>query len=81
MEFSMDKKLLERITVDPNIQHGKPCIRGTRTPIHVILEAMALGTSIDEIKREYPPLSDDDIHAVLLFAAVLSNEQEYRLSA
>lgn len=81
MEFNMDKKLLERITVDPNIQHGKPCIKGTRTPIHVILEAMALGTPTDEIKREYPPTTDDDIQAILLFAALLSNEQEYRLSA
>jgi len=81
MEFIMDKKLLQRIMVDPKIQHGKPCVRGTRTPIHIILEAMALGTPTDEIKREYPPLTDEDIRAVLLFAALLSNQQEYRQSA
>lgn len=79
--FPMDKKLLKRIVADPKIQHGKPCIRGTRTPVHVILEALAMGNSVAEIKKEYPPLSDEDIRAALLFAALLSNEQEYRLSA
>lgn len=69
-------KLLNRIIANPQIQHGKPCIKGTRTPIYVIIEALALGMEPDEIKREYVPLSDDDIRACLLYASMLADEQE-----
>ena len=75
------KDLAARITVDSNIQHGKPCIKGTRTPVYVLLEALALGMPAEEIKREYPPLTDDDLRAVLWFAAYLANEREIAPSA
>ena len=74
-------KLLERITVDSQIQHGKPCIKGTRTPVYVILEALSLGSTPKEIKSEYPPIADEDIQACLLFAAMLAKEEEIPLSA
>lgn len=73
--------LLERVVTNPNIQHGKPCIKGTRTPIYVILEALSLGMTPDEIKAEYPPLTDEDIKAALVFAALLANEEEMPLTS
>lgn len=73
--------LLKRISVDPNIHHGSPCIKGTRTPVFVILEALAEGLATDEIKVEYPPVSEEDIKAALLFAALLAKEEEIPLTA
>lgn len=77
----MTNNLLDRISVDPNIQHGKPCIKGTRIPVYVILEALSLGMSPEEIKAEYSPLSDEDIKATLLFAALLAKEEELPLTS
>ena len=54
--------LLERITIDPAICHGKPCIKGTRIPVFVILDSLAAGMTYEEIKAEY--LKDLNIHYV-----------------
>lgn len=59
----------ERIVSDPNVCHGKPCIRGTRIMVSVILDNLAEGMQPDEILREYPPLTADDIQASLAYAA------------
>lgn len=72
--------MLERIVSDPDIQHGKPCIRNTRTPVCVILEALSSGMTPEEIKSEYPPVDDKDIQASLLFASLLANEEEVPIS-
>ena len=69
-------KLLKRIFINPNVQHGNPCIKGTRTPVYVILEALSLGQTSEEIKSEYPPLTNEDIKACLSFAALLAKEEE-----
>ncbi len=69
-------KLLERIAVDQQIQHGKPCIRGTRTPVYVVLEALATGMTTADVCREYPPVTDEDIHACMNYAALLANDEE-----
>ncbi len=74
------QQLLTHIAVDPNTQHGKPCIKGTRIPVYVILESLASGMPHDEIKREYGPLSDDDIQACLYYAALLADEQDIAVS-
>lgn len=63
--------LLERVTVDPHILNGKPCIRGMRISVEHILEALAAGTSEEEFVREYPFLESDDIKAALLYAKEL----------
>ena len=82
MEQRMNRaQLLERIVADPAVQHGQPCIRGTRTPVHVIVETIALGATFDEVKRQYPPLIDDDISAALLYAARTTNEEISTLAA
>ncbi len=56
--------LLDRITVDPGICHGKPCIRGMRYPVEMILELLHGGMTTKEILDDYPDLGLDDIIAV-----------------
>ncbi len=68
----MDNTLLERITHNPNICHGKPCIRGLRYPVEFILELLSSGMTTEEILADYDDLESKDILAVLLFAARLS---------
>ena len=64
--------LLDRITIDPAICHGKPSIRGLRYPVETILELLSSGMKIDEILADYEDLEREDILAVLAFAARLS---------
>lgn len=73
------QELLKRITIDPGICHGKPCIRGLRYPVEVILELLSAGMSTEEILADYEDLEHDDILASLAFAVRLS--QVKRLDA
>jgi uncharacterized protein (DUF433 family) len=66
----------KRITVDSGVCHGKPCIRGTRIMVTVVLDNLAEGLSPDEIVNEYPPLNLDDIRAAISYAATLTREEE-----
>lgn len=68
----MENTLLKRITLDPNICHGKPCIRGLRYPVELILELLSSGMSAEEILEDYDDLERDDILAALLFATKLT---------
>ncbi len=68
----MVNHLLKRITLDQNICHGKPCIRGLRYPVEFILELLSSGMTIEEVLADYDDLEAEDIQAVLLFAARLS---------
>ncbi|HZO26396.1 MAG TPA: DUF433 domain-containing protein [Chloroflexota bacterium] len=63
-----DHELRERIEIDPKVMVGKPCIRGTRIPVRMIVNLLAHGATLDEIFEEYPRLSGDDIRACLLYA-------------
>lgn len=65
-------KFTERITTNPEICHGKPCIRGLRYSVETILELLSSGMTTDEILADYEDLERDDIYAVLAFAARLS---------
>lgn len=60
---------LDRISVDPEVVHGKPVIRGTRVTVQVILELLAAGESMDEVLGEYDELTRDDVLAALEYAA------------
>lgn len=60
---------LDRISVDPEVAHGKPVIRGTRVTVQVILELLAAGESIEELLGEYDELTRDDVLAALEYAA------------
>ncbi|HEX8072800.1 MAG TPA: DUF433 domain-containing protein [Pyrinomonadaceae bacterium] len=64
--------LAERITTDPGICHGKPCIRGLRYPVEIILELLSSGMTNEEILADYEDLEREDILAALAFAARLS---------
>jgi len=62
--------LLERISVDPNVCFGKPCIRGTRIWVSLLLDYLSSGTSVDEILAEYPQLTRKDVHAATAYSSV-----------
>ena len=60
--------LAGRITIDPEICHGKPCIRGMRYPVESVLEYLAGGDSFEDVLREFPELEREDLLACLEFA-------------
>ncbi len=66
----------EHITADPDICHGKPCIKGTRVMVSVVLDNLAEGLSPEEISREYPALTTADVQASIAYAAALAREEE-----
>lgn len=68
----------ERIVIDPAICHGKPVIRGTRTPVAIIVGSLAGGMSFEEVQREYD-LTLEDVRAALKFAGELVEQEQHRL--
>ena len=64
--------LLDRITIDPEVCHGKPTIRGLRYPVETILELLSSGMTTEDLLADYEDLEREDILAVLAFAARLS---------
>ncbi|GLR16967.1 DUF433 domain-containing protein [Portibacter lacus] len=66
------KNFISRITIDQNICHGKPCVRGLRYPVQFILELLASGMTHQEILEDYEDLEEEDLLASLQFAAELS---------
>jgi uncharacterized protein (DUF433 family) len=67
--------LLKRISIDPNVCFGKPCIRGTRIWVSLILDFLASGMTIEEILTEYPYLEVEDIQAALAYGAEMARER------
>lgn len=70
------KDWVDRIATDPNVCHGKPCVRGTRIMVAVILDNLAEGITPEEIVAEYPPLTLEDVRAAIAYAATLAREEE-----
>jgi uncharacterized protein (DUF433 family) len=66
----------DRIVIDPRICHGKPVIRGTRTPVAIVVGSLAGGMSFEEIEREYD-ITADDIRAALAFASELVEREQH----
>ena len=66
--------VLARITHDPAVMGGRPCLRGMRVTVGAIVGLLGAGHSLDEILREYPYLEKDDIQAALAYAAWRSDE-------
>jgi uncharacterized protein (DUF433 family) len=64
--------LMDRITIDPEICHGKPCIRGLRYPVESLLELLSSGMTTDQILADYEDLERNDILAALEYAARLA---------
>ncbi len=67
--------LLSRISIDPNVCFGKPCIRGSRIWVSLLLDRMADGESEAELLSDYPQLVQDDLRAALAFGAEMSRER------
>jgi len=73
-------ELLRRITHDPAVMGGRPCIRGMRVTVGAILGLLAAGHSVEEILKAYPYVERDDIQAALAYAAWRSEEVEVPLT-
>lgn len=69
------ERLLERISVDPQVCFGKPCIRGTRIWVSLILDHLAEGLSPETLLEEYPQLTADDIRAAIAYGAEMARER------
>lgn len=69
-------KLMNRISNDPKLCHGKPCIKGTRILVSVILDNLAAGLTVKEIIAEYPELKPEDMKAAIAYAAELAREED-----
>jgi len=67
--------LLDRILIDPRICHGKPCVKGTRIMVWLVVQYLANGDSAEDILAAYPSLSREDIQACLAYAAEMTRER------
>lgn len=67
--------LLERISINPQVCFGKPCIRGTRIWVSLILDQLAGGTSVEELQADYPQLTREDIFAAIAYGAEAARER------
>ena len=68
-------ELLKRISVDPNVCFGRPCIKGTRIWVSLIVDNLAAGVNESEILAAYPQLKPEDIRAALTYAAEMTRER------
>ena len=73
---------MDRIEIDPKKLGGKPVIKGTRIPVYLILEMLASGMSVEDILKEYPELTEEDVNEAIKYASkVLSKEEVYEVPA
>jgi uncharacterized protein (DUF433 family) len=73
----MNENWRQKITIDPAVHHGEPCIRGTRVPVSVIVGSVADGDSSEQIVGAWPQITSDDIRAALKFAAEAVNNADF----
>ena len=71
--------MFDRITFDPKIMGGRACIRGMRITVGLIVNLVANGMMIDELRQEYPDLEPEDVRQALQYAAALANEEVHPL--
>jgi uncharacterized protein (DUF433 family) len=71
-----EETLFARITIDPDICHGKPCIRGLRYPVESILDMLGSGMTHEEILADYPDLEHEDLLAALIYASRLARVKQ-----
>lgn len=69
------KELLNRISVDPNVCFGKPCIKGTRIWVSLLLDMLADGATVEEVLKDYPQLKRKDVLAAMAYGAEMSRER------
>ena len=68
-------KFPDRIEAKPKVMMGKPCVKGTRIPVYLLLEKMAAGESFETLLAAYPQLTTDDLRACLAYAAALAADE------
>jgi uncharacterized protein (DUF433 family) len=78
--YDDDVQRFDRITMDPEVMGGKPCIRGMRVTVGMILEAMAAGRTVQELLADFPYIEEPDIREALAFAARLAQGREIQLA-
>lgn len=66
----------DRIVIDPELHHGEPCVKGTRIPVRMIVGSLADGDGPEEIRQEYPRLTQEDVQAALAYAAEVLHQEE-----
>ena len=74
-----EKEILQRISSDPDICRGKPCIKGTRIPVYLVVSLVAEGESIENIIQDYQSLTPDDVKAAVHYAAKLCEYEAYAI--
>jgi uncharacterized protein (DUF433 family) len=70
----------DRITIDPRVCHGKPCIKGTRIWVSLILDFLASGDSVEDVLREYAQLTREDVLACIAYGAEMARERHVPIS-
>jgi uncharacterized protein (DUF433 family) len=81
MRYHDDVQQFSRITMDPDIMGGKPCIRGMRVTVGMIVEALSAGRTVEQLLADFPYLEEPDIRDALAFAAMLAQGHEIRLAS
>jgi uncharacterized protein (DUF433 family) len=73
------EELLQRISIDPDVCGGRPCVRGHRIWVSLVLDALAAGNSFDDVRSEYPHLTNDDIRACIAYGSEMTRERTVRM--
>ena len=73
--------VLERISLDPNVMGGRPCIQGTRITVGLVVRLIAAGRTINQVLAAYPDLTRDDVTAALAYAAWRAGEREIAITS
>jgi len=81
LRYDDDVQQFNRITMDPEVMGGKPCIRGMRVTVGMIVEAMAAGRSIEQLLADFPYIEEPDVREAVGFAARLAQGHEIRLAS
>jgi uncharacterized protein (DUF433 family) len=81
LRYDCDVQQFRRITMDPEVMSGKPCIRGMRVTVGMIVEALAAGRTIEQLLSDFPYLEEQDVREALGFAARLAQGREIRLAS
>jgi uncharacterized protein (DUF433 family) len=74
------EELLARISIDPQVCFGKPCIRGTRIWVSLVLDLLASGTGMPELLENYPGLTEADVYACIAYGAEMARERYLNLA-
>jgi len=81
LRYDDDVQQFERITMIPEVMGGKPCIRGMRVTVGMIIEAMSAGRTVEQLLADFPYIEEVDIREALAFAARLAQGYEIRLAS